>query len=98
MERPMRREVVGVARVEERLRRDAADRDARAAHAIALDERHARPFETRVQRGDVAAGAAAEDRDVVRGHVSSLANSAASRSNGCVAYPCRAYSHRYSGR
>jgi hypothetical protein len=58
-----------VARVEERLRRDAAHGDADATDTIALDERYARSLDACVERRDVATGAAAEDGDVVGGHV-----------------------------
>ena len=62
------RDPVGVARIEQRLRRDAAHRHACSAHAVTLDERDARSLRARVQRRDIATGTAAEDRDVVLGH------------------------------
>src|SRR5207249_11125164 len=55
--------------IEERLRRNAADGHTDAADAVAFDERDSRPLDARVQRRDVATGAAAEDGDVVRRHV-----------------------------
>ena len=58
--------VVGVARVEERLRRAAAHVHAGPAHPVALDERDARAPRAGVERRDVAAGPAAQDRDVER--------------------------------
>src|SRR4029077_11153108 len=61
----VRREPVAVARVEEGLRRDAADRHADAADAVALDERDPRALRPRVERSDVPAGATTEDGDVV---------------------------------
>ena len=94
----VRRDPVRVTGIQQSLRGDAADSYADAADAVAFDERDSRPFDARVKRRDVATGAAAEDGDVVRRHVKSVATSDASRSNGCAAYPCFAYSRRYSGR
>src|SRR5207249_13519 len=94
----VRRDPVRVTGIQQSLRGDAADRYADTADAVAFDERDSRPFDARVKRRDVATGAAAEDGDVVRRHRKSVATSDASRSNGCAAYPCFAYSRRYSGR
>src|SRR5947207_14123465 len=78
---------VRVARVEQCLRWNAADGDAYSAHTIPLDHCDLRAFDGGVERRDVPAGAAAEDRDVVRGHYEkSLGSSDASRSNGCSVY------------
>jgi hypothetical protein len=54
-----------VARVKERLGRDAPHGHADATDAIALDERDAGAFGRGIEGRDVAAGATTEDRDVV---------------------------------
>src|SRR5437868_9463346 len=54
-----------MARVEQGLRGDAADRHADAADAVPLDQRDLRALGRRVERRDVSPGATAEDRDVV---------------------------------
>src|SRR5207245_2550049 len=64
----VRREPVAMARVQECLRGYASDRHTDAAHAIALDKGDLRALDRRVEGRDVPAGAAAKDRDVVRGH------------------------------
>ena len=64
----VRREPVRVARVEEGLRRDAADGHADPPDAVAFDERDPRALHRRVKCGDITAGAATEDRYVIRRH------------------------------
>ena len=65
---PVRRDPVGVTRIKERLRRNAADGHADPADAISLDERNLGALDRGVECSDVPAGAATENRDVVRGH------------------------------
>src|SRR5438876_2002274 len=91
----VRREPVGMARVEECLRGYASDRHTDAADAIALDEGDLCALHGGVQGRDVSARAAAKYRDVVRGHYEkSLGSSDASRSNGCSKYPYLTRYHR----
>jgi len=65
----VRRDPVRVTGIQQSLGGDAADGHADAADAIAFDESDARSFDACMERRDVTTGAAAEDGDVVRGHV-----------------------------
>ncbi len=89
-------EVVGLAdlvehrrRLQQRLGRDAAALQARAAElGVLLDHRHLEPELTGADAGDVAAGAAADDDHVVIGH-RPLPNQSAARSGCPGASPAR---------
>ena len=69
--------------VQQRFSRDAAAVQAGAAHGPLFDQRHRLPRRCRVQRGRVAAGAAADDHDVEVAHARATFCKVSAISAGC---------------